>query len=147
MNILITNESWPTHNWAHVDWCIASDFFTPRKLLHAIATLTMIQNDESVGEDYDSALDETIAELICKRIDDEDEENPAPGITDAERNQIARYLKDAVRALRPYMPSGGSLELITYISEPEKGKLYLVVRYHPEDEHSGTAFANPSLRG
>lgn len=147
MNILIAHESFPTNNLYHDGWVAATYFFPRQKLLHAIATLLMVQNDEERGESYDDALNETIEELIGRRYSDEDEKHPPPILTDHERNQVTRYLKDAVRAMRPYMPSGGSLELVTYINEPENNKLYLVVRYWPEDEHSSKAFASPSLRG
>ncbi len=147
MNILIANESWPTHNLAHDGYWIAASFFTNSKLVRAVATLLMIQNDTKLGETYDAALDETIAELIGNRLSEEDEKNPPAAITDDEQLSITQYLKDAVKALRPYMPSAGSLELITYINEPDQNKFYLVVRYHPEDEHSDKAFANPSIRG
>lgn len=147
MNILISQPSWPCNNWGHDGWAAATSFFTWQKLLHVIATLAMIQNDIDEGESYDRALDETIAELIGRRLDDEDEAHPAPDLSDSERDQVTQYLKDAVKALRPYMPSGGSLELVAFVSEPEKDKFHLVVRYHPEDEHSGKTFANPCIRG
>lgn len=147
MNILIAQESFPTNNWCHDGWVAATHFFPWQKLLHVIATLLMIQHDVDEGESYDAALSETIEELIDRRHSDEDEENPPPTLTDDERLHVAQYLKDAVRAMRPYMPSGGSLELVTYVSEPENNKFYLVVRYWPEDEHSGKAFASPSIRG
>lgn len=147
MNILITNESWPTNNWADDGFWVAANFFTRSKLVRTIATLLMIQNDTEEGESYDEALNETIAELIGARLSEEDEENPPTALTDDEANTVTEYLKRSVQALRPYMPSGGALELITYINEPEQNKLYLVVRYWPDDEHSGKAFASPGVRG
>lgn len=147
MNILITQASWPTNNLVHDGWGVATSFFTQEQLLHTIATLSMIQNDIDDGEYYDRALDETIEELIGNRISDEDKAHPAPTLSDDERHYVSEYLKDSVKALRPYMPSGGSLELITFVNEPEKDKFHLVVRYHPEDEHSGKAFTNPRVRG
>lgn len=147
MNILITNESWPTHNWADDGFWVAANFFTRSKLVRAIATLLMIQNDTDQGESYDDALSETIAELIGARLSEEDEENPPTTLSDDETNTVAEYLKKSVQALRPYMPSGGALELITYINDPEQNKLYLVVRYWPDDEHSDKAFTSPGVRG
>lgn len=147
MNILITQDAHLTNDLTHEHWSIATSFFTHRKLLHAIATLVVIQNDPESGETYDEAIDETIAQLISNRTDEEDERFPPFELDDTDRADVATYLKDAVKSLRPYMPSGGSLELVTYVSEPENDKLYLVVRYHPNDEHSGKAFASPGLRG
>ncbi|ABY62909.1 hypothetical protein ST201phi2-1p076 [Pseudomonas phage 201phi2-1] len=124
-----------------------SSFFPRQKLLHTIATLLMVKNDDTAGETYDEAINETIDELIGRRCSDEDEENPVPTLTDDERHQVAEYLRDAVKAMHPYMPDTGALELVTYVSEPENDKFYLVVRYWPEDEHSSKAFASPSVRG
>jgi len=147
MNILIAHESYPTNNWTHDRWLVTSSFFPRQKLLHTIATLLMVKNDDSTCETYDQALNETIEELIGRRCSEEDEEHPVPTLSDDERDHVAEYLRDAVKTMRPYMPDTGALELVTYLSEPENDKFYLVVRYWPEDEHTGKAFAGPSVRG
>ncbi len=148
MNILIANDATVAGDWRIEGWATAIGLFGGQKLLQTIATLAMIQNDIDVGgENYDEALSETIAELICTQIGKRRENGSPRPPTDDEVQQISGYLKHSVKALRPYMPSGGSLELVTYLTDPKSEIIYLVVRYHPEDEHSGKAFASPSLRG
>lgn len=147
MNILIAQDATVTNNWRQEGWATSIGFFGGQKLLQTIATLAMIQHDTDEGESYDEALSETIAELIGNHIDKRHHQGVTRDIDDEERRQITEYLKYSVKALRPYMPSGGSLELVTYLTDSKNETLYLVVRYHPNDEHSGKAFANPSVRG
>lgn len=147
MNLLIAQDGFETNNVTHDGWVEATHFFTHPKLLHALATLLTVQNDSDSGESYDAAIDETINALISKRIDDEDESAPAPILTEDDRVQVFKFLKDSVNAMRPYMPTGGSLELITYVMSVDLTKFYLVVRYHENDEHTGKAFASPGVRG
>lgn len=147
MNILIAHNHWSANDIYHDGWSIATNFFTHQKLLHVLATLLMVQNDITIGEDYEKAITETVDDLIDRRLSDETEESRIIELSDYDRFQTACYLKDTVKAMRPYMPNGGSLELVTFVSEPEKDKFYLVVRYHPDDEYSNKAFASPGLRG
>jgi len=144
-NILIVHESGPTNNFTHDWWHLATSFYSRQKLLHVITTLLVVKNDATLGETYDQALNETIEELIGKRISEEDENHPTPTISSYERECIARYLRDSVKALRPYMPDAGTFELVTYVNEPENNKLYLVVRHWSDDEYPNKAFANPCV--
>lgn len=147
MNILITHDGLDVNDVTHDGWADAIHYFTHKKLVHVLATLLMVQNDEDSGETYAKAINDTIEELIGTRADDQDEESPAPELTESERDQVKQFLKDSVESMRPYMPDGGSLELITYVMSLDQTKFYLVVKYHKDDEHTCKAFASPSVRG
>lgn len=147
MNILITQDATVSSNWREDGWATAISFFGGQELLKVIVALTLVQNDVDEGESYDEAISETIEELISVQIGKR-VESGAPREIDADQKyDITNYLKQSVKALRPYMPTGGAVELVTYLTDLAREKLYMVVRYHPDDEHTGKAFTSPGVRG
>lgn len=146
MNILIAQDATTASNFRLDGWATCISHFGGQRLLNVIATLLMVQNDVDNGESYDEAIGETIDQLIGAQSDRRMQAGSPRDITESEREEITQYLKRSVKALRGYMPSGGSLELVTYATDAKHEVMYLVVRYHPEDECSVKAFAGPSIR-
>lgn len=146
MNILIAQDANTASNHRLEGWASSIGHFGGQRLLQVIATLLMIQNDVDNGESYDEAISEAIDQLIGAQSDRRMQAGSPRDLTDQERAEITKYLKKSVKALRGYMPSGGSLELVTYVTDVKQDIMYLVVRYHPEDECSVKAFASPSIR-
>lgn len=139
-NILVVLNHWEATGFGSDHWATASWFFGPtHKFLHAIATMAIIQPVNDEGEPSVDTILETAHALISKRIDCEDERYPPPSITDDQRNEVAQYLLECNRAMRPYLPSSGTMQLHSHINSESFDELYLIIKHFNEDEYPDQA--------
>lgn len=146
-NILIALNHWDATQFESDHWATASWFFGPRhKFLHAIATIAVIQpNPEKDVNDVETII-ETAHRLIGKRIDDEDERYPPPDLTDDQRDEVVRYLLDCNRAMRPYLPCSGTMQLHAHVSSPDFDELYLIIKHYGDNEYPNPIKPGTSIR-
>lgn len=135
-NILVSFDHWDATRFASDHWATARWFFGPNsKFLKAIATMAVIQPNPDEGECSNETLVETALDLIGYRCNDEDEGSPAPDLTEDQRESVVQYLLECHTAMRPYLPSGGTMQLRAYISSPDFNELYLIINHHDEREY------------
>lgn len=146
--ILIALDHWNATAFGSDYWHTASWFFGPRgKFLNAIATIAVINPIEDIGEKYVETITETAEELIGRRLDDSDEENPPPeDLSDDARKEIVTYLLDCHKAIRPYLPDCGSLALHSFVTSPDYDDLYLIIKHHDDKEYPDQTVPGTGIR-
>lgn len=146
-NILIVFDHWDATQFASDYWATASWFFGPGgRFLNAIATMAVIQPNPDEGETDVESLTETALELIGYRCDDQDEANPAPDLDEDQRNEVVQYLIECNRAMRPYLPSGGTIKLHSFVTSPEYNELYLIIKHYDDREHPDSTGPGAGIR-
>lgn len=139
-HLLIVFDHWDATRFQSDHWATASWFFGPGgKFLKAIATMAVIQPNPDEGELYVETLTDTALDLIGYRCDDRDEANPAPDLDEDQRQEVVNYLVECNRAMRPYLPNGGTNVLHSYITDPNYNELYLIIKHHDDAEHPDTS--------
>lgn len=135
-NILVVVDHWDATRFASDHWATARWFFGPNhKFLKAIATMAVVQPNPDEGESRNETLVETAYDIIGYRCDDQDEEHPAPDLTEDQRESVVQYLLECHAAIRPYLPSGGTMQLRSYVTSTEFKELYLIIKHHDDREY------------
>lgn len=146
-NILVVFDHWEATRFESDHWHTANWFFgTSSKFLKAIATMAVIQPTTQSDEDHVKILYETASTLIGYRNDDQDETHPAPAIDSFQREDVVKYLIECNKAMRPYLPNYGKIELHSYVTSPEYNELYLIIKHYGDQEHPDTASAVAGIR-
>lgn len=146
--ILIALDQWDATAFGSDHWATASWFFGPRgKFLNAIATIAVINPVKEIGEKYVETITETAEELIGRRLDDPDEENPPPAdLSEDDRESVIAYLLDCHKAIRPYLPDSGSLALHSFVTSPDYDDLYLIIKHHDDKEYPDQTVPGSGIR-
>lgn len=146
-NILIVFDHWSATRFDSDHWPTANWFFGPRgNLLKAIATMAVIIPTKDDGDNHDEKLLEAALSLIGYRCDDQDETHPAPDITDHQRQEVADYLIECNKAMRPYLPDCGEISLHSYVTSPEYDELYLIIKHYDTQERTDTISTGTGIR-
>lgn len=146
-NILVVLDHWEATSFGSDHWATASWFFGgSQKFLNAIATIAVITPVKEEGEAYVETITETAEELIGRRIDDPDESNAPAAITDDQRTEVVQYLIDCHKAIRPYLPDTGTLQLHSYVSSESFDELYLIIKHFDDEEYPDQVVPGTGIR-
>lgn len=145
-NILVVFDHWDATQFESDNWATANWFFGPRRnLLKAIATMAIIRPDKTKGE-TDEIITETALDLIGYRCDTPDETQPAPTLSESEKDQVVSYLRECNEAMQPYLPDSGHISLHTYLTSPDYNELYLIIKHNDERDHTDTPSSRAGIR-